>query len=471
LDNGQREEFHGLDEHIPLGDHHLDIAFANYLIENQQRDNVSAGDLNALRMSDNSIGFGNDLVAFDEQALAPGPQTGLLNAQALQVAGDMIAFPNYPYGFDQVTLNPTSLRIQNRPPALSASMHLTDNAQALANNGGDDQDARRSSLAASIMDSLVSERTKADISKRKENGKGKERATASQQNQQSRQPQQPQQTQRGQGNQSNSKPLRPGLKDLALAKLKVGKVSPAGEPTCTFCRYECDWGISNSNFCLDAEASTGWCQECSNPNMGSFFEEFTSILESRDDEASRAALEKMNEPVQSKATPQHGPRVYSSIDGNEITKFMGPMFCKSCPWGQVDIWKVRICSNHRNEKFAIVKHHRHQEFRQIGYAMPDDLLSADKIPGMNMNDAEDRVRADVIKTREINASYSKNKRCMMCTGLATDVCVGCPLLLCSTCSTILKNICKGYLDNLFYHYERHHIRNDAFLLRSDGGGF
>jgi hypothetical protein len=173
LDNGHREEFHGLDEHIPLGDHHLDMAFANSLIENQQRENVSAGKLNALRISDNSIGLGNDLAAFDEQALAPGPQTGVLNAQALQVAGDMTAFPNYPYGFDQVTLNPTSLRIQNRPPALSALMHLTDNAQALANNGGDDQDVRRSSLAASIMDNLVSERAKADLSKRKRKREGK----------------------------------------------------------------------------------------------------------------------------------------------------------------------------------------------------------------------------------------------------------------------------------------------------------
>jgi len=27
------------------------------------------------------------------------------------------------------------------------------------------------------------------------------------------------------------------------------------------------------------------------------------------------------------------------------------------------------------------------------------------------------------------------------------------------------------LDNLFYYYGRDHLRNDAFLLRSDGGGF
>jgi hypothetical protein len=30
---------------------------------------------------------------------------------------------------------------------------------------------------------------------------------------------------------------------------------------------------------------------------------------------------------------------------------------------------------------------------------------------------------------------------------------------------------KGWLDNLFYIYNRSHLRNDAFILRGDGGGF
>ena len=37
--------------------------------------------------------------------------------------------------------------------------------------------------------------------------------------------------------------------------------------------------------------------------------------------------------------------------------------------------------------------------------MPEDLLSGDKVRGMNMNDAEDRLLADVIKQRELDANY------------------------------------------------------------------
>lgn len=464
----QGKEFDGIDEHSPLGYHHLDLAFTNYLIENQQHENNYAGSLSTLRPSDNITGSSNDLAVYNDQHLVLGHQTGATNAQSLLVAGDITVFPNYPYGFDQFTLNPTRLQVQSKPLALNALMHLTDNAHALAKDGANKQDAKHSSLAASIMDSLVPERAQADISKKKQIGEGEAKAPDGLQNQQSQHLEQSQQAQR---NQSNSKPSKPGQKDLALNNLKVAKVSPTGEPTCTFCRYDCDWGISNENFFLDADASTGFCQECSNIDTGSFFEELTSILKSRNGEASRAALEYMKKPVQSGATPQQDSRWFSSIDANEFTKFIGPMFCKSCPWGQIDIEKARICNNHRNEKFAIIKHRRHQKFRQISYAMPDDLLSPDKIRRMNINDAEDRLRADVIKGRELGANYSKNKCCMVCTGLATDVCVHCPLRLCSTCSTFLKNICKGYLDNLFYHYERHHIRNDAFLLRSDGSGF
>ncbi|PSS08546.1 hypothetical protein M430DRAFT_186647 [Amorphotheca resinae ATCC 22711] len=90
---------------------------------------------------------------------------------------------------------------------------------------------------------------------------------------------------------------------------------------------------------------------------------------------------------------------------------------------------------------------------------------------MNMNDVEDMVREDLVKQAWLDAKFKENSRCMVCPSSATEVCVACPLRLCSRCEVLLRNMCKGYLNNLFYYYERDHLRNDAFLLRSDGGGF
>lgn len=461
------EEYHGLDEHIASGDHPMDIAFAQYLVDNQQQGDASVDYLNNQYSISGDLneydGFwGNSPAVSNEQPSVSGPQPAVSNAQLAvsgaqsaatytqpaPQAGDTNVFPDYPYGFDQPGPDLTASTSVKKASVGNALMLLTEKAETFANQGADEEDIRRTSLAASIMGSLASEKAKADKTK----AKGKESGH--------------QQT--GHNYQS-----QPDFKNLALGKVKVGKVSPTGQPTCTFCKYSADWGISDDRFRLPEEASTGWCNECGDPNAGSFFEEFTTILQSRTDQASKDALEKvMNEPVHSEpASPHHGKKVYSAIDGTEITKFMGPLFCKTCPWGQIDVEKVRICEVHRDEKFEIIKHHRHEEFRQIGYAMPEDVFSADKVRHMNMNEAEDRIRDDVVKQHELGAKYKANRCCMMCTGYATDACANCPLRLCATCVTFLKNICKGYLDNLFYHYERHHLRNDAFLLRSDGGGF
>lgn len=333
---------------------------------------------------------------------------------------------------------------------------------------GDDEGVRRSSTAESILSSLRTELGKAEKTK----AKGK--APANPQTQQNYH-------------------SRPEFQNLALSKIKLANYGAYGpelaaggsskgkekETTsgavlpCTFCTFPCDWGISDERVLLPEEASAGTCHECSEANS-SFFAEWSTVMERRTDTTSRHYLERAKYQVAhsgEKAAPAQGNKVYSAIDGADITKFMGPMFCKSCPWRQINIAQVRICDIHRKEKFAIIKHHRHQEFRQIAHAMPGDAFSAEDIRNMNMNVAEYAVRGDRARHEELNANFTKNRRCMMCTGLATEVCVGCPLRMCSTCSVQLKNICKGYLDNLFYHYERHHLRNDAFLLRSDGGGF
>ena len=491
--NDESEEFHGLDEHIPLGDHPLDLEFVQSWMDLQREQDNEAP--NYMESEDNYIAglaeidnFYGDSPSIPYQSPSSGVQPTATNtgsaAPSIQIAGtnsqsalsntqaafsniqpsapntqsapnihstlqagDINVFPEYPYGFDLPVPNPTTNQAFKQASVGNALMLLTDQAEALVSQGADEEDVRRASLAASIMGSLVSENAKVQMAKAK--GKG----PIHQQSLHNYQPQ-------------------PEFKNLALGRVKVGKVSPTGQPTCTFCKYPCDWGISEDRFRLPEEASSGSCHGCSNPNVGSFYDEFTTILQSRTDQASKDALEKVQKEV---AVPEplieRGPKVYSATDGTDITKFMGPMFCKSCPWGQIDVEKVRICDTHRDEKFAIIKHHCHQEFHQIGYAMPGEEISADKLRGMNMNDAEDRVRDDVAQHHELNAKHKAYRRCMMCTNHATDVCAGCPLRLCGTCVTFLKNLCKGHLDNLFYHYERDHLRNDAFLLRSDGGGF
>lgn len=349
----------------------------------------------------------------------------------------------------------------------NALMLLQDQALGLSEQGADEDDVRRSAAAASILGSLMAENAKVG------NDKGKGKAPANSQAEQSYQSRiKFQKTALSKIKQANYSAFgsEPPISESSKGKEKEAETGVVHH--CTFCKYPCDWGVSDERILLPEETSTGTCQECDVANS-SFFAEWTTIMDTRTDQDSKNYLEKDRRETAKKAekaAPQN-KKVYSSIDGADITKFMGPMFCKSCPWRQIDITQVKICDIHRKEKFAIIKHHRHQEFRQIAHAMPGDLFSADQIRGMNMNTAEYAVRGDIARHDKLNANFKENRRCMMCTGLATDVCVGCPLRLCSTCSVLLKNICKGYLDNLFYHYERHHLRNDAFLLRSDGGGF
>ena len=98
------------------------------------------------------------------------------------------------------------------------------------------------------------------------------------------------------------------------------------------------------------------------------------------------------------------------------------------------------------EKLQIIKHARHEDFADIEET--------------TVGDGKGGVRRE-----------PKQRRCMVCTQRAEEKCKGCPLRLCINCRVCLKYNCKGWLDNLFYHYGREHIRNDAFLLRGDGGGF
>jgi hypothetical protein len=161
------------------------------------------------------------------------------------------------------------------------------------------------------------------------------------------------------------------------------------------------------------------------------------------------------QPMGPPPIPLH--RTISLHDGRDISRFMPVDFCRGSPWRQLDVFKTRICKDCRVQKYKILTH-RHLSFRPLG----------------------DEMRRDGIKR--------DSRNCMVCTGLATYGCDGCPLRLCGDCQTLLGLMCKGYLNNIFYLYGRKHIRNDvslffhseekscltnfqAFLLRSDGGGF
>ncbi|RAL67828.1 hypothetical protein DID88_008555 [Monilinia fructigena] len=64
-----------------------------------------------------------------------------------------------------------------------------------------------------------------------------------------------------------------------------------------------------------------------------------------------------------------------------------------------------------------------------------------------------------------------SKFCMVCPSRAVFLCDGCPLTLCESCRYKLTNTCQGWFNNLVYTNGVNHNRNDAFLLRSDNGGY
>jgi hypothetical protein len=453
--------FYGFPENGPIPvKQPVNLDFLQFLIDNPQ-----SAFANYSNDPEDYLNYPADLSDFNNYPQDP-------NALPGERAGDSSVFPNYPYGFDLPALRPVAEQGVKAAHVGNALMLFQNQTKGLISQGADEEDVRQSIVVSSIMCSLRDGRTKSE----KTMAKGK--ATANPQTQRNYQSQ-PEFQNIALGKVKKARledvsHLSPGPSGSGSSAKEEGKIKVSRTTSdCTFCLYACDWGVLDESVRLPEEASAGWCPECGDPNTGSFFEAWTTIMENRGDQASTDAVEKArSQYVHPTEKIQHqGQKVYSAIDGTDITKFMGPMFCKSCPWGQIDATKARICEIHRNEKFAIIKHRRHQEFRNIGHSMPEDIFPAQQVRGMNMNDVEDIVRVDVIKHDELNSKFKDNKRCMMCTGTADSVCVGCPLRLCSTCEVLLRNICKGYLDNLFYHFGRHHLRNDAFLLRSDGNGF
>jgi len=434
-------------------DEFLDKDIAPYFDYNAYYNNVDA----AGNAQDGSVGNSGNLA-------------GGANAFGDVQAAGANAIPAYSFGSGlppMISPNPHGAQPTQAPPVGNALRLIERETQSLVDQGEteeDNEDVRRGRVASATLRSMRTQ----DVKENKKKAKGKAPA-----------------------NNADAptvyRPL-PEFKDLALGKIKMAKtdgvpgsdgngISGKGKAKqtevsdaangCTFCLHGCDWGVSNDTVLLPEGSSSGWCAACGNPDQGEFFDLWGTIMESRGEPVDREVLKKTDRAEGA----ADGKKVYSLIDGRDITKFQGPMFCKSCPWRQIDPAKTRICGAHRDEKFAVVKHHRHLQFRGTGYANPEDSFSAQQARRMNMNDVEDMVREDLVKQAWLDAKFKENSRCMVCPSSATEVCVACPLRLCSRCEVLLRNMCKGYLNNLFYYYERDHLRNDAFLLRSDGGGF
>ena len=151
-------------------------------------------------------------------------------------------------------------------------------------------------------------------------------------------------------------------------------------------------------------------------------------------------------------------RLLSNFDGKDITRFQNVNFCRGSPYRQLDVYKTKICAGCKDEKFAVVKHQRHRAFYLL--ALGDASAVAPVKFGF---DDEPSVAG--------GWNVKRAKACMICPAQAMYGCRGCPLRLCGDCHTNLTRMCKGILNNVFYYFERMHLRNDAFLLRSDGGGF
>ena len=273
-------------------------------------------------------------------------------------------------------------------------------------------------------------------------------------------------------------PRTPAFGDLALGKLQKAKEFIRPDPPlfssngvvtrkmgdenkqcCSFCSYECDFGVSDERTWLSVDASQGFCKNCLQDGMG-FYEEWSISSQLLDVDEERlveldsmcngSVLKESWEDVakgkdQGKEKETQRRKSTSLVDGLDTTSFQGVQFCAGCPWRQVDVTKARICENCRLEKALIIRH-RHRKFLPIvDMAWTESTKLAREA---NFNSGE--------KKREL-----KDRNCMICPGQAMYRCEACPLRLCGDCHTFLGCFCKGWLDNLLYHYHKDHIRNDV----------
>ncbi|KAH8679765.1 hypothetical protein BGZ60DRAFT_524973 [Tricladium varicosporioides] len=267
---------------------------------------------------------------------------------------------------------------------------------------------------------------------------------------------------------------------LAVSHIKKGHqydpyVDSHLQILCSFCCYGGDYGVVDESVRMDEDAFAGYCADCYVSSREFENELMTGQYRFRQGSGNppkTSISERLlnNQPVplkeimdnldlrnkaldfcQSFKIQGRGP--FFASDGNRtqnITSLMSSLTCRSSPYGQVDVNKALICDPCKLEKLNIIGH-RHIEFQSIAEEGPFELQDF---------------------AGNVTLGWEpKARRCMICVSSAAYVCTVCPLRLCERCKDVLRKECKGWLDNLFYFYKRLHLRNDAFLLRADGGGF
>jgi hypothetical protein len=194
---------------------------------------------------------------------------------------------------------------------------------------------------------------------------------------------------------------RPDFKALALSQLTV--VEDCQQ--CSFCASaDCSWGVYDERLLLPPSASTNTCTSCFETRIRPS-EGFISTLQDMIPYAEADALDhKIDAAV---VILREECRKEILVKG-----LKQPLFCKACPWRQVDVTKAKICRPCRSAKVMVLKHHKHQMI---------DNYRVEMTSGMGLH------------TRV---------GCMVCLGLATSGCGTCPLKLCTTCESEMRSLCK-----------------------------
>jgi hypothetical protein len=115
-------------------------------------------------------------------------------------------------------------------------------------------------------------------------------------------------------------------------------------------------------------------------------------------------------------------RSASQPEGLQAMLFKPLIFCRGCPWRQIDVRKARICEDCKGEKLAILSH-KHMKFSPLHDSR-----------GMNLDEGEGVGWGKQADTQR--------QTCMICPAWAASKCNDCPLKLCSGCQVMLQKMCK-----------------------------
>jgi len=137
----------------------------------------------------------------------------------------------------------------------------------------------------------------------------------------------------------------------------------------------------------------------------------------------------------------------------DISKFQRVQLCKYTPYKQVDFNKAHICEDCRLQKLTIIGHH-HTKFLPVSILGADDsfleYLRVQYMTGRAESAELEKAIADQasgMSNKQGKTFDLSQRRCAICTNLATSICNGCPLKLCDTCEAVISTSdCKWKSD-------------------------